>query len=64
MPALLVLVLVLLAIGWWTLGPGDYERLGKHARYAVVFASNQQFYGEADYFDVQSHEKWLLHTWS
>lgn len=63
-PALLVLVTTLLVAGWWTLGPDDYERLAKHARYAVVFASNYQFYDEAGYFDVQSHEKWLLHTWS
>lgn len=64
LPALLVLVVVLLVVGWWTLGPEDYERLAKHARSAVVFASNHRFYDEAGYFDVQSHEKWLLHTWS
>lgn len=64
LPALLVLVTTLMVAGWWTLGPDDYERLAKHARYAVVFASNYQFYDEAGYFDVQSHEKWLLHTWS
>ena len=64
LPALLVLIVVLLVVGCWTLGPEDFERLAKHARSAVFFASNHHFYDEAGYFDVQSHEKWLLHTWS
>lgn len=63
-PALAVLVAVLLLVGWWTLGPSDYEQLALHARYALGFWSNHQFYEEAGYFDVASHEKWLLHTWS
>lgn len=63
-PALVVLVAVLLAIGWWTLSPADYAQLATHAQYALVFASNHEFFSEAGYFDVASHEKWLLHTWS
>ena len=64
LPALLVLIVVLLVVGCWTLGPEDFERLAKHARSAVFFASNHHFYDEAGYFDVQSHEKWLHHAWS
>jgi peptidoglycan/LPS O-acetylase OafA/YrhL len=63
-PALLALVAVLLVFGWWALSPGDYEQLARHARHTVGFISNHQFYEEAGYFDVASHEKWLLHTWS
>jgi len=59
-----VLVSVLLLVGWWTLGPADYKQLADHARYAVGLASNVRFWEEAGYFDVASHEKWLLHTWS
>ncbi|WP_019558161.1 acyltransferase family protein [Thioalkalivibrio sp. ALE12] len=63
-PALVVLVAALLVAGWWTLSPADYEQLANHARYALGFASNHRFWEEAGYFDVASHEKWLLHTWS
>ena len=64
LPALSVLVVVLLVIGWWTLGPGDYERLAKHALSSLFFVSNYDYYLESGYFDVDSYEKWLLHTWS
>lgn len=63
-PALLVLVLVLLAVGWFLLMPSDYKVLGRHARESLLFTSNMQYLSEAGYFDVASHEKWLLHTWS
>jgi peptidoglycan/LPS O-acetylase OafA/YrhL len=63
-PALLVLCVVLLALGWFVLLPPDYKMLGSHLVYAVSFLSNVEFWQEAGYFDVASHEKWLLHTWS
>ena len=64
MPALLVLVLASLAIGWWFFPQGDYRVLGEHSVSALAFISNHVFWAEAGYFDVNSHEKWLLHTWS
>ncbi len=36
----------------------------KHAFSAITFASNIIFWGETNYFDVASHYKPLLHTWS
>ena len=63
-PALLGLCAVLLVLGWWVLMPPDYKMLGSHAVYAMSFLSNVEFWQEAGYFDVASHEKWLLHTWS
>jgi len=63
-PALLVLCAVLLALGWWVLMPPDYKMLSSHSVYALSFISNIEFWLEAGYFDVASHEKWLLHTWS
>lgn len=63
-PALLVLCAVLLALGWFVLPPPDYKMLSAHAAYALTFLSNMAFWREAGYFDVASHEKWLLHTWS
>ena len=63
-PALLVLCISLLILGWFWLPSIDYKILGTHAATALVFVSNLKFWREAGYFDVASHEKWLLHTWS
>lgn len=64
LPALIALCAVLLALGWWTLTPVEYRRLGGHAMISLIFLSNFKFWREAGYFDPSSHEKWLLHTWS
>lgn len=63
-PALAVLCAALLVLGWFVLGEVDYRELGSHVANSLVFISNFQFWREAGYFDVASHEKWLLHTWS
>lgn len=63
-PALLLLCLVLLAVGWFVLLPSDYKRLGKQVAGSLSFVSNILFWREAGYFDAASHSKWLLHTWS
>ncbi len=63
-PALLVLCAALLTLGWFVLLPPDYKMLSTHSVYALLFLSNVEFWQEAGYFDVASHEKWLLHTWS
>lgn len=63
-PALAVLCLVLLVFGWFYITPLDYEALGKHAGSSIGFWSNYVYLDESGYFDADSHEKWLLHTWS
>jgi peptidoglycan/LPS O-acetylase OafA/YrhL len=63
-PALLILCLVLLTLGWNFLPVIEYEQLGKHVFGAATFLSNIMFWQESGYFDSASHEKWLLHTWS
>lgn len=63
-PALTALCLFLSVIGYWVLAPLDYKMLATHAIAALGFFSNIKFWSEAGYFDVSSHEKWLLHTWS
>lgn len=63
-PALAVLCLVLLVLGWFYLPPLDYKALGRHVASSMVFLSNVIYWKEAGYFDAASHEKWLLHTWS
>lgn len=63
-PALALLCFVLLVFGWFYLTPLEYKALGKHAASSVGFLSNFIYWREAGYFDADSHEKWLLHTWT
>jgi peptidoglycan/LPS O-acetylase OafA/YrhL len=63
-PALAVLCLVLLIFGWFYLTLLDYKALGIHVASSLGFLSNFIYWSESGYFDVESHEKWLLHTWS
>ena len=64
LPALLALCAILLALGWLLLMPPDYQMLSTHAIASLLFLSNLKYWDEAGYFDLASHEKWLLHTWS
>jgi len=63
-PALAVLCLVLLIIGWFYLTPLDYKALGKYVASSMGFLSNVIYWRESGYFDAASNGKWLLHTWS
>lgn len=63
-PALGLVVLVTLLLGWFMLFSGEYRQLGKHTAFAGVFLSNVALWREAGYFDVASETKPLLHLWS
>jgi peptidoglycan/LPS O-acetylase OafA/YrhL len=63
-PALALLCAILLLMGWVALPATDYEQTAQHALTALGFFSNFKFWREAGYFDSNSSEKWLLHTWS
>lgn len=63
-PALAILFFALLAIGWFTLLPTEYKDLGKHVFASIFFISNFIYWRESGYFDVDAHNKILLHTWS
>lgn len=63
-PALGVLCLILVILGWFFLPPTEYKSLGKHIVGSITFLSNIFYWQESGYFDASSHEKWLLHTWS
>ena len=64
LPALVFLCLALLVYGWIVLPPNDYSMLAKHSFSSLLFYSNYVYFSESGYFDVASHSKWLLHTWS
>lgn len=63
-PALFVLCLVLLALGWFLIAPDDYDRLAREADRALLFISNIYYYKKSGYFDTDAAERLLLHTWS
>lgn len=63
-PALMLLIAVLLALGWFWLPTPDYQTLGSQSAYSLGFLSNIHYWRSAGYFDSAAHEKWLLHTWS
>ena len=63
-PALFFLTVVLLVIGWFYLSPADYAQLAREVDRSLFFLSNNYFYKKSGYFDPNSHERLLLHTWS
>lgn len=64
LPALIVVVMAVLAVGWFIMMPKEYQGLGRHARESLLFSSNLRYLKESGYFDSDAHGKWLLHTWS
>lgn len=63
-PALVAVLVATLAFGAFSLFADEYERLARHAYYAIAFVLNFRLMGEAGYFDVASSAKPLLHLWS
>ena len=63
-PALIVLCGLVLVLGWAILLPQEYRTLGVYAISALGFFSNIKFSRESGYFNTESHENLLLHTWS
>ncbi len=63
-PALIAVLLAVLALGYATMVPGDYAALGEHTLAAAAFAGNVLNYTEAGYFDLPASQKPLLHLWS
>ncbi|WP_316219195.1 acyltransferase family protein [Bradyrhizobium sp. SZCCHNR2026] len=63
-PALIVVLSFCLIAGAFLLLPDDFARLGKHTAAGAGFIANLAFWQEANYFDVASDSKVLLHLWS
>ena len=64
LPALLVMLVVTISIGYVLQWPGDYAASSDSARYAAFGASNFYFYWHTGYFDQSADLMPLLHTWS
>src|SRR3569833_379368 len=63
-PALILVLFTCLLAGWFMFWTDEYRRLGKDAAAGAGFISNFVLWGEANYFDVASDTKILLHLWS
>ena len=63
-PALIVVLMACLFVGWHVLLAVEYKQLGKHIAAGTAFLSNFFFWFEAGYFDNISETKPLLHLWS
>ena len=63
-PALIILIIFVLVVGFIILPPNELLQLAKHAGSSALFLSNFTYMDEAGYFDTISSNKWLLHTWS
>ncbi len=63
-PALVLILITLLALGWFFFIPEDYEKLGKHIFSGAIFVSNIVSLSEFGYFDDAAEYKPLLHLWS
>ena len=63
-PALALVVLATLAVGYFLLTPGQLKALGLEAAAAAAFVPNILFWSQAGYFDASAATKPLLHLWS
>jgi peptidoglycan/LPS O-acetylase OafA/YrhL len=65
-PALMIVLLACLGLGWFGLLAGEYQQVGRHTLGGIGFISNLMLWSEAgyDYFNTASESKPLLHLWS
>jgi len=63
-PALILILLFCLVIGWLILLADEYRQLGKHVLSGAAFISNLTLWKEVGYFDNSAETKPLLHLWS
>lgn len=64
LPALFVVCLVSLVMGWMFLHSRDFIDFARSLVAVASFSSNILFWLEADYFDTAAELKPMLHTWS
>jgi len=64
MPALVLVLVATIVVGWSVLLPADYRRLGASTIASVAFVPNLLLLFEGGYFDADADSKPLLHLWS
>lgn len=63
-PALILVLISCLVIGWFTLLADEFQQLGKHVAASAGFVSNLIFWQESGYFDNAAETKIMLHLWT
>ncbi|OFW82681.1 MAG: hypothetical protein A2018_08225 [Alphaproteobacteria bacterium GWF2_58_20] len=63
-PALILVLITTLAVGWAILLEDEFQKLGWHTSAAASFISNIALWSESGYFDVEGNLKPLRHLWS
>lgn len=63
-PALILVLICSLVLGWLVLFASEYQVLGKHIAAGSGFVQNIVLWQESGYFDVDAIQKPLLHLWS
>lgn len=63
-PALILVLVLSHAFGWFALLSDEYKQLGKHIASGAGFMSNFTLWQESGYFDNTAETKPLLHLWS
>ena len=63
-PALAVVLGTVLVLGWFSMLPADFARLGSDVFASAAFSANIALFLQSGYFDVESAKKPLLHLWS
>ena len=64
LPALFLIMLICIPFAWMWMQPYDLKNFSQSLVAVTFFASNFLFTIETGYFDIQSENKPLLHTWS
>jgi peptidoglycan/LPS O-acetylase OafA/YrhL len=63
-PALLIVLIFSLVVGWVALTADEYKQLTRHAAAGAAFINNVVSWRESGYFDNPAETKPLLHLWS
>ncbi len=63
-PALLATTILTLAAGALLLFPPDFAQLAKQTLAAQLYVANIYYWRSVNYFGLQAHDVYLLHTWS
>jgi len=63
-PALIVVLLATMTLGWFFFLPNEFVSLGKNVLAGALFFPNLMLLSEVGYFDVAAQLKPLLHLWS
>lgn len=64
LPAYFSTMIFTIVIGFFCFSPSHFQKFGESLFSSIFMVANFHFYFEADYFDVSSNFKPLLHLWS